>query len=71
MSRINADGTSSVALGLVHAKCVTMTWDGYDTLFASNDEEHDPQNLRREFCCHGCGKPFLPGDRVALQTVLG
>lgn len=75
MSRINADGTSSVALGLVHAGCVTMTWDQYDRLFASKvggkREEHAPQNLQRAFCCHVCGKPFSRNDRVALQMVLG
>ena len=79
MSRINADGTSSRAFGLVHAECVTMTWDGYDTGFArrlpdgsiGRREEHVPQNLRREFACRVCGRVFRTTDRVALQAVLG
>jgi hypothetical protein len=74
--RINADGTPSVVLGLVHVACVTETWAGYQNLFAGARKDqfgtprHDPVDLQPWKSCALCQQPFYPGDRVALQGIL-
>lgn len=66
--RVNADGTMSVVLGLVHVECVTQTARSYNAMFTTRPT-HDPVDLEPQKQCWNCRKPFRPADRVALQGV--